>query len=271
MLNPSKFKTSLVALLFFTSINLEAKEVEQIPYEKVSNDFYILLADGYGSNVGIKVTNDGLIIVDTMLAKANQPLMATIKSISVKPIKLVVNTHGHMDHTGNNKPFIELGATTLTHGEKSNNDLNIVTTHVASHSPNDLLVYFPDSNVLMMGDSFTNNWYPSFWTGGLAGQTAIIDQALELANEDTTVVPGHGFITNTEGLKRYKENATSWVNRIMKLHHQGLSTEDIAQDEALNSMLKKFANDVRPIADLKRMMEHFINKTIEIELKLSSK
>ncbi|AKE51921.1 MBL fold metallo-hydrolase [Kangiella geojedonensis] len=271
MLNPSKFKTSLVTLLFFTSITLEAKEVDLIPYEKVSDDFYVLLADGYGSNVGIKVTNDGLIIVDTMLAKSNQSLMATIESISEKPAKLVVNTHDHMDHTGNNKSFIELGAAKHTHGEMSNNDLNIVTTNVASHSSNDLLVYFPDSNVLMMGDSFTNNWYPTFWAGGLAGQTVIIDKALELANKDTTVVPGHGFITNTEGLKRYKENATNWVNRIMELHHQGLSTEDIAKDEALNNLLKRFANGVRPVKDLKRMMEHFINKTIEVELKLSTK
>ena len=271
MLNPSKFKTSLVALLFFASITLEAKEVDLIPYKKVSDDFYVLLADGYGSNVGIKVADDGLIIVDTMLAKANQSLMATIESISEKPIKLVVNTHGHMDHMGNNKPLIELGAAKLAYGEMSSNDLSIITTHVASHSPNDLLIYFPDSNVLMMGDSFTNNWYPSFWTGGLAGQTAIIDKALELAKKGTAVVPGHGFITDINGLKRYKENAISWVNRIMKLHHQGLSPEDIAQDEALNNMLKKFANGVRPVKDLKRMMEHFINKTIEIELKLSTK
>lgn len=114
MFKPSIFKTSLVALLFSTSICLEAKEVELIPYTKVDDNFYVLLSEVDGSNVGVNIAGDGLVIVDTMLPKASNKLADTIKDISDKPVKFVINTHDHMDHTGSNKYFLELGATVLT-------------------------------------------------------------------------------------------------------------------------------------------------------------
>lgn len=264
-------KASFLALLLSTAATLaQANKNELIPYEKVDDNFYVLLSDGLGSNVGVNIVEDGVIVVDTMLAKANKKLMSTIKSISDKPVKFVINTHDHIDHTGNNKQFVELGATTLAYSDvSSNKQLNLATAHVASHSTSDLLVYFPKSNVLFMGDAFTNNWYPTFWTGGLEGQVKIIDKALELANKDTVVVPGHGFLTDINGLKHYKESSIRWVNRIMELHKKGLDTKQIAQDTKLNQMLEKFANGARPVASLENMIEHFINKTIEVELKLA--
>lgn len=265
------FKTALLVILLYSSaLSANTNQVEQIPYEKINENFYVLLSDGDGSNVGVNIAENGVIVADTMLPKAKDKLLSTVKAITDKPVKFIVNTHDHMDHTGNNKPFIALGATAFTHGESNNNDLNIVTTHVVSHSPNDLLVYFPESNVLMMGDTFTNNWYPSYWAGGLKGQVEVIDKALELANKETVVVPGHGFITDIEGLKRYKTNSISWVNRIMTLHQQGLSVKKIAQDKTINQLMANFANGKRPVADLAGMIEHFINKTIEVELALNS-
>jgi glyoxylase-like metal-dependent hydrolase (beta-lactamase superfamily II) len=270
MFKPSIFKASLVTLLFSTSIYLEAKEVELIPYTKVDDNFYVLLSKVDGSNVGVNITDDELVIVDTMLPKASNKLTATIKDISDKPVKFVINTHDHMDHTGSNKYFLELGATVLTQDKIANNKpLKVVTSTAASHSTSDLLVYFPDSNVLMMGDTFTNNWYPTFWTGGLEGQINVINKALELSDEDTVVVPGHGFITDSNGLKQYRDNIIEWVNRIMELHAKGLSIETIVQDKQLHSILEKFANNARPVTDLERVMPRFVEKTIKIELKLA--
>ncbi|WP_223668939.1 MBL fold metallo-hydrolase [Kangiella shandongensis] len=272
MLFSNTFQAALFILLTTTATLVQAEDGKLIPYAKVDDNFYVLLSDVDGSNVGVNVAENGLIIVDTMLPKAGDKLTATIRDISDKPVKFVINTHDHMDHTGNNKYFLELGATALTQDNITNNkQLKVVTSTAASHSTNDLLVYFPDNNVLMMGDTFTNNWYPTFWTGGLKGQINVINKALELSDEDTVVVPGHGFITDSNGLKQYRDNNIEWVNRIMELHAKGLNIETIVQDKELHSILEKFANDARPVADLERVMQRFVEKTIKIELKLAQK
>ncbi len=201
---------------------------------KVSNKVYML--QGKGGNIGLSFGNEGIFMIDDQYADGIEQIQEDIKAVSDKPIKFLVNTHFHGDHTGGNQALAENGTVIFSQDnvrtrlkevlqnattkitEKSlpvvtfTEDLSfyfnsekIFIFHVhEAHTDGDAMVYFTRSNVLHTGDVFFNGKYPYIDTehgGSLKGVIAALTKALTVINEDTKIIPGHGDIGTPKDLQ----------------------------------------------------------------------
>ena len=172
----------------------------QIKVTKVSGNIYML--EGDGGNIAASVGEDGIVIVDDQYAPLAEKIAAALKSIGVtdKPVRFVINTHYHGDHTGGNLPFASGGSTVIAQdnvrkrletGGKAGNGGSVtmdvkpaakgalpiitfdhdVTVHLngediralhfpAGHTDGDAIVFFPKANVVHMGDDYVRYGYP---------------------------------------------------------------------------------------------------------------
>jgi glyoxylase-like metal-dependent hydrolase (beta-lactamase superfamily II) len=176
-----------------TALAQQDRSQVQIKTTDLGNKTYML--EGAGGNITIAVGTDGIIMVDTQFADLSDRIKAAIKAISPLPIKYIINTHFHGDHTGGNASFQKDGATVLaqdnirvrllagtqngTTGNKTpplSGDAipketyiggqktievggrKAVLTHVYNaHTDGDTYVYFPDANVICTGDIMNSN------------------------------------------------------------------------------------------------------------------
>lgn len=259
-------------------------EGAKIVTQKINDQLYVLIGgDGQGANVGVSIGDDGILLVDAMVEESNQRLMVAIREISDQPIRFVINTHSDFDHSGGNAFFAEMGATIITQENTRYgaafrqltfkdrlrlkfNDEELEAHHIASHSFDDSLIYLRGSNVMFLGDTFTNTWYPTFYSGSMAGQFAVIDKALALADDKTVVVPGHGFVTDRAGLIKYQEICRRWLARVKELSQLGTSLETMVKDPGLSQIRQLFngKNEADFMTD--QRFEKSIQRTLSTEL-----
>jgi glyoxylase-like metal-dependent hydrolase (beta-lactamase superfamily II) len=231
----------------------------------LGNRTYML--EGFGGNVTVAVGDDGVIMVDGQFAPMHDKLKAAIAAITPQPIKYLINTHHHGDHTGGNLAFAKDGVTIVAH-ENVRKRLAAGTTHNLSgittppapaealpaktytdamtlevkgrsaqlkhplnaHTDGDTYVYFADANVLATGDSFANGRYPNsdFLNGGnLKGMIAADDAYLALVNDTTKIVPGHGPLATKAQLAEFRAMLETSRERMAKLIAEGKSEADI--------------------------------------------
>ena len=226
----------------------------------------LTLLAGPGGNVVVLHGSDGLIVVDTFVAPAWPRLQESLQRFGRVPVKFVINTHWHFDHTDNNAPLRAGGATVVAHentrlrmtqphhlavyeldlppspaaalpqrvfqdGYKLEaNGERLVVTHVPpAHTDSDVAVRFEKANVLHTGDVFFNGFYPYIdgSTGGrIAGMIAGADRLLGLADSDTKVVPGHGPLGTKAELAKYRDMLSRAADQVRKLKASGKSVED---------------------------------------------
>lgn len=279
-----KIKTIiLTCFIFIQTFNVQVTNAAEIVSKKINDNFYVLLGgDGQGAHVGLSIGKDYLVLIDAMKEEFSSTLLKSIRIISDKPIRYVINTHDHFDHIGGNDFFVEMGATIISHENSqyglpsdllkfdnkfslSGNTENIEIYHVDSHSSNDAIVYLNESNVILMGDVFANEWYPALFHGGISGQIKALDLALSFSNENTIIVPGHGYIAHREGVIDYKENSILWVNRIMELHKSGISLEGIVEDEKLKKIQIKFNTRNKNSDNFNKRFKLLVENTIKVE------
>lgn len=232
--------------------------------QKLSDTLYVLYASG--TNVGLVIGDKGLTLIDTGISEnTHKQLEAAIREISDKPFQYLINTHSHTDHAGGNNYFSNLGATIVSHEniryldkenerykgtynqilfeKKINLDIGsekIGVYRAMAHGSNHVTVHLPNNNVVFTGDNHSTNWGPNLGLDGFKGQNEAIKQALSLTDDNTTVVPGHGEITDSRHLKGYGDRFAIWVERVLQLHEQGMSPEEIAADESSLEILLTF-------------------------------
>ncbi len=214
---------------------------------------------GAGGNIVASVGSDGVFIIDDQFAPLSDKIRAAVGKLSDKPVRFVVNTHWHGDHTGGNENMGKAGAVIVAHdnvrkrmsveqlllGEKipaaPNAALPVVTfatdlnlhlngdsvrvQHVAhAHTDGDALVKFERANVLHMGDVYFNGLYPFIDAssgGSIGGLLAAIDSGLALSDAETLVVPGHGPVSNRAELAAYGAMLKGHRDRIAALKAKG--------------------------------------------------
>jgi cyclase len=192
----------------------------EIKTSDLGDNVYML--EGQGGNITVAVAKNGIIMVDGEFAPLHDKIKAAIEAISKQPIKYLVNTHFHGDHTGGNEPFAKDGVTVISEINVRNklaagttNGLTGVKTppapqgalpsktytgafkirlsgrvadleHIANaHTDGDTYIWFKTANVLSTGDTFTNGRYPNidFANGGnIKGMIAATDVYLKLTN-----------------------------------------------------------------------------------------
>jgi len=222
--------------------------------------------EGAGGNTTVAVGGDGVIMVDGQFAPVHDKIKAAVAKLTDRPIKYLVDTHFHGDHTGGNEAFAKDGVTVVAHenvgkrlAEGSVNGLNGNKTPpspngalpaksyknsmtlrvkgraaqlrhvVGAHTDGDTFVYFKDANVLSTGDTVTIGRYPNidFANGGnIKGMIAGVDAFLKIANDDTKIVPGHGPVVGKASLVEYRAMLVGARDRIAKLIKDGKTEQE---------------------------------------------
>jgi glyoxylase-like metal-dependent hydrolase (beta-lactamase superfamily II) len=205
------------------------------------------------------------VVVDTFVQPAWPKLEEQLKALGA-PIKYVINTHWHFDHTDNNAAFRAAGATLVAHENTKKrlsapqriemlkldfpaspaealpervfkdgwkleaNGERIEVSHVApAHTDTDVILDFDRANVLHAGDVFFNGRYPLIdWsTGGrVDGMIAAANRLLSMADADTKIVPGHGGLGTKADLVKYRDMLVTAADRVRKLKAAGKSLEE---------------------------------------------
>jgi glyoxylase-like metal-dependent hydrolase (beta-lactamase superfamily II) len=257
----------LAAILFSVGVSVVHAQNPQTPVpsklEKIKDDLYVIL--GEGGNTTVLLTDEGVILVDDKFERNVDDIVAKVKSLTGKPIKYVINTHAHGDHSGGNQKFLSSaqiightnlraamikgklpGPPQLTFTDRMAVNLGgkeAVAYHFAPcHTDGDTFVYFPAHKVLASGDCFntgngqgvnltgssTFSFYIDYNTGGsFAGREKTADAALKL--DFDTVVPGHGPVTNRAGFMKWRADITAIRNRITGMLREHKTKEDISK------------------------------------------
>jgi glyoxylase-like metal-dependent hydrolase (beta-lactamase superfamily II) len=192
----------------------------------------VLMISGAGGNIAVLTGPEGKLMVDAGVSTAAPDVLKALAGLDTQPLKYLVNTHWHFDHTEGNEKMHDAGATIIAHAKTRErlatstyvdlvkihfpplptgalptstltdeftlflNDEEVILQHVPpSHTDTDLFVLFKQANVLHVGDLFFNGFYPliDYSTGGsINGTVDGIARALAAANANTKVIPGHG-------------------------------------------------------------------------------
>lgn len=239
----------------------------QIKAVKVSEGIYMLT--GAGGNIGVSVGPDGVFLIDDQYAPLTEKIKAAVAEFSSQPVRFVLNTHWHNDHTGGNENLGEAGTLIVAHDNVRLrmsteqfleafgaryppspevalpvvtfndavtfhlNDEQIHAFHVApAHTDGDSLVHFRRANVVHMGDLFFNGLYPFIDVaagGSIDGMIDALELALAMVNEDTRIIPGHGALGDRAALKEFHDMLVGVRAKIAPLVKSGKSLEQIIE------------------------------------------
>jgi cyclase len=233
----------------------------------------LTLLSGPGGNVVVLNGPDGKFIVDTFASPAWPKLKEALDGLGNEPLKFVIDTHWHFDHTDNNAALHAAGATVVAHENTKTRmsgpqDIPILGLHFPAspadalpqqtfaashklqangetlalqhfspaHTDSDIYVHFEKANVIHMGDTFFNGMYPfvDAGTGGkINGMIAAADKALALAGDNTKIVPGHGALGNKADLTKSRDMLVTARDRVQKLKSAGKSAQEAAASKPL--------------------------------------
>ena len=251
----------------------------EIKTTDLGDNCYML--EGQGGNITVAVATDGIIMVDGQFAPLHDKIKAAVAVISNLPIKYLINTHYHGDHTGGNESFAKDGAIIVAQIHVKNrlaagttNGLTGAKTPPApqgalpsdtytnfskirlrgrvadlkhienAHTDGDTYVWFKTANLLSTGDTFTNGRYPNidFANGGnIRGMIAATDIYLKLTNAKTRIVPGHGPLADKAALVEYHKMLITARDRMAKLVKEGKSEADVVAAKPFEDLDAKWA------------------------------
>jgi glyoxylase-like metal-dependent hydrolase (beta-lactamase superfamily II) len=261
-------KSRLAAVLALAAAPALAQQQDfskvEIKAEKVADGVYMLT--GSGGNVGLSAGKDGAYVIDDQFAPLSDKILAAVKAITPNPVRFVINTHWHGDHTGGNESMGKTGAILVAHEnvrkrmsvEQFNaafdrktppspeaalpvvtftdavtfhwNGDEIRVTHVApAHTDGDAYIRFVKADVVHMGDLLFNGSYPfiDVSSGGrIDGYVAAADQVLAATGEKTRFIPGHGPLATRADLQASRDMLKTLRDRIAKLKGEGKSRDE---------------------------------------------
>ncbi|HYL35020.1 MAG TPA: MBL fold metallo-hydrolase [Bryobacteraceae bacterium] len=209
---------------------------QPLTMEKVSENLYVII--GNGGNVAVMPTNEGILLVDDKFAQDAPEIVAKVKTVSDKPIRYVLNTHQHGDHTGGNDAMMAAGAQTIIHKNARENMLagkqpglpqvtfadeaqvflggkEVQARHLGrGHTNGDSVIYFPSERVLHTGDLFVNGQAP-FIDYSAHGSIVEWDQTIQkaLQYDVDTVIPGHGPVAKKAELAKWRQTLVTLRTR----------------------------------------------------------
>jgi glyoxylase-like metal-dependent hydrolase (beta-lactamase superfamily II) len=242
-------------------------EAVQIESEYLSGSVHMLT--GRGGNLAVSAGADGMVLVDDQYAPLSDKILAALAEISDQPVRFVINTHVHPDHTGGNEQMGGAGAVIVAHdnvrerlireqfiefynytappaapgalpvvtfNDRSTIHLNgepVEIHHVErAHTDGDSIVHFRGSKVLHLGDVFFNGSFPFIDLsngGSIRGLLAAVEFAATLCGDGYRVIPGHGPLTDCAGLGAYRDMLETVTGRIRQQLQAGADLESIQQ------------------------------------------
>ena len=252
----------------------------------------LTLLSGPGGNVVVLNGPDGKIVVDTFLMPAWPKLKKTLDGLGNAPLQTVIDTHWHFDHTDNNANLHAAGATVLAHENtktrmaephdsallglhvpasppdalpqqtfsssrklQANGEIVMLQYFQPAHTDTDIYIHFEQANVIHMGDTFFNGFYPVIDTstgGKVNGIIVAADNILSLADNNTKIVPGHGPLGNKADLAKSRDMLVVARDRVQRLKTAGKSAEEIAAS--------------KPLADFDPVWGHMLSSDMFVQM-----
>ena len=259
---------NLLILLFLIHSFCRSQEKEVIiKVDTLTSEVYMLT--GQGGNIGLYVNATNSFMIDDQFARLSPKIKLAVSSITDKPLKYLINTHMHGDHTGGNAEFNsestiliaqnnvrtslekkleekpELGKDILpeiTFSEELQlfeNDETIMAFHVHNaHTDSDAMIYFIKNNVLHMGDTYFSERYPYMDLkngGSVEGYISAIAKAIMVIDDNTIIIPGHGRPSNKQKLIDYLDMLETIKENILKAIASGDTLEQVEKNSSISS------------------------------------
>jgi glyoxylase-like metal-dependent hydrolase (beta-lactamase superfamily II) len=240
-----KLALIFLSMLFGMSAAAQSDRFDKVEIKTTRLTQNLYLLEGEGGNIGVSAGDDGVFVIDDQFAPLTARILAAIKAISDKPVRFLINTHWHFDHTGGNENFGKAGVVIVAqdnvkkrlatktaieffksaYGPTAAAGLPVITFRdtvtfhlngdeaTAIHVPNahtdgDSIIHFRAGNVVHMGDTYFNGLYPFIDTGtngSVKGMIAAADRALAITDDTSKIIPGHGPLSNKAELKAYRD------------------------------------------------------------------
>jgi len=228
--SPLRFLITAVALAVPVAASAQSMDDVEIGVESLNDGVHVLT--GAGGNIGLVVTDDGAFLIDDQYAPLTDRILSAVRSVTDQPVRFVLNTHWHGDHTGGNEHLAEGGTLVVAHDKvrermsteqvmaffdrtaPASPDTALpvvtfndeVTFHLGDHTINafhvprahtdgDSVVHLPEANVIHAGDTVFYGLYPfvDIDSGGsLSGMISAVERIADLADADTAIIAGHG-------------------------------------------------------------------------------
>ena len=237
----------------------------EIKATKLSNNFYTL--EGQGGTIGVLTGPDGVFMVDTQFAPLSDKIMAAVKRVSNNaPVKYIVNTHVHGDHTGGNENFAKMGAVLLSRDQlrgrlahpapgangapgtpapaaalpmitydgpvtfhMDGEDVQLIPIRRA-HTDGDTLVRFVNNDIIMTGDFYRSLGYPNIDRtngGSLPGMLEGLGVVIGLSGPKTRIVPGHGEMVDRAAVMAHRDILLAVRDKVAPLVAQGKTQQEV--------------------------------------------
>jgi glyoxylase-like metal-dependent hydrolase (beta-lactamase superfamily II) len=259
----------LTFLICFSTAVLSAQrdwsQVE-ITRESLTDRIHVLF--GAGGNMGLAIGQEYAYLIDDQFGPLSEKILEAIRGVTDKPLKFVVNTHWHGDHTGGNSNLGRQGAIIIAHDNVRNRmstpqdrgERGMVqaspfialpqitfsremTVHLdslssmhimhvnPSHTDGDSYIYFPEENIMHMGDNFVDGYpYIDLGSGGdIDGFVRNLNMALFIADDQTRIIRGHGAVAERADLEAFRDMVQTIRMRVKQAKKNGKTLEEIQQ------------------------------------------
>jgi cyclase len=245
----------------------------EIRVSRVAGNVYLL--KGAGGNIGFSAGDDGIVLIDDQFAPLAERIQAALRTISDKPLRFVINTHYHFDHIDGNaamqkeapviahhnvrrrlesggnpgnlaslrqemRPVAREALPILTFSHEVSLHLNgeeiQVLHYPGGHTDGDSMIFFPQSNVVHMGDNFVTYGFPFIdlaGGGSVAGMIAACESVIARLPADVKIIPGHGAVSNPGDLRKFVAMLQETRGLAQKAVEAGQSLEQMAQEQLL--------------------------------------
>ena len=252
----------------------------QIQTVRVADGIYMLI--GQGGNIGVCIGDDGVFLIDDQYAPLTDKIVAAVRALTDQPIKFLINTHWHGDHTGGNENFGKMGVTIVAQDNvyarmsvdqesafsgnvipaASPDALPVITFNDEitfrmngytiegkridpAHTDGDALIHFVEADVYHMGDTYFSESYPFFDLssgGDFQGMVDIAASVLAASDRDTKIMPGHGRLADREDLEEYHAMLVALRDRIQGGINAGKTVNQMLEEEITKDLDDKWAS-----------------------------